>query len=246
MKHKYLVLITTFLLIVFFDSIVTPAVVFRDNFEAKNIIQWEREFCCQHSMNFDSTPKSHNRNSQSSIKFTLNRNDPEINLGKRSEIALTSVPTKSEYIYEFSLYLPTQYTTDPSFEILAQWHGLPDFDWGETWRSPPLALVTRNGQFELERSWDINPITLNENRERAIINLGTYTTEEWIDWKFHVRWSYEADGLIQVWQNNQLVFTHLGANTYNDRQGTYFKIGIYKPDWKYDPQKSLQQTRTVF
>ena len=123
---------------------------------------------------------------------------------------------------------------------------MPDFDLGETWRSPPLALQTRNGKFELIRSWDSQAITINEQREQETITLGNYSPGKWSNWKFHVKWSYESDGAIEVWQNKKLVFTKKGANTYNDKKGTYFKIGIYKPDWKYNPAKSNQTNRVVF
>ncbi len=248
MVKKCLFILTT-LLIIF---VSTPAlsiretVVFQDDFESKKIQKWNKEFCCQHSIAFVTTPRKQTRKGNTSIKFILKKDDPNLNLGKRSEIALKSVPRNSEYIYGFSFFLPKTYQFDSSFEILAQWHGLPDFDLKETWRSPPLALLTQNGNFKLARSWDINPVTENSQRESEIVNLGKYPTGEWIDWVFHVKWSDRADGLIEMWKNEHLVFKKLGANTYNDKKGTYFKIGIYKPDWKHDPEKSITKFRSIF
>ena len=243
---KALLSLLTLLAAIFFSSFVHSNVVFRDNFESQSTKKWDREFCCQHSLSFERTPQIENRSGSKAIRFVLKKHDREINIGKRAELALKSVPTKSEYTYQFSLFIPEKYRLDSSFEILAQWHGLPDVDLGETWRSPPLALQTRNGNFELIRNWDDKPVTINEQRSREIISLGKYTTGKWSDWKFHVKWSYESDGLIEVWQDEQPVFSKQGANTYNDQKGTYFKIGIYKPDWKYSPQKSQRSQRTVF
>lgn len=36
-----------------------------------------------------------------------------------------------EYWYGFSIYLPEDYVADAIWEIVAQWHGRPDFDLGE-------------------------------------------------------------------------------------------------------------------
>ena len=49
-------------------------------------------------MSFVQTPQNISNKGHSSIKFILRKNDPEI--------ALKSVPTRSEYTYEFSLFLP--------------------------------------------------------------------------------------------------------------------------------------------
>lgn len=144
------------------------------------------------------------------------------------------------------MFLPKQYRRDPSFEILAQWHGLPDFDLGETWRSPLLALRTQNGNFILERNWDEKLITINSDLQTEMVNLSQYQNGRWTDWIFQIKWSYEADGLINIWQNGHLIYKHRGANTYKDKIRTYFKIRIYKPDWKHNPHKSQTILRSAY
>ena len=247
-KKKFLILAIV-LAIITATMVTSQGVVFWDDFESAKIDQWSQEFCCQHSASFVTTGENREQvESEKStfIQFELRKNDPEINLGKRAELALKSVFLQRSYTYSFRLFLPRDYDADRSFEILAQWHGLPDFDLGETWRSPPLALRTENGNFKLERNWDSQQVTLNSDRQQELIDLGAYTPGKWSDWRFQVTWSPQADGLIKVWQNNTLVWWHQGANTYNDRQGPYFKIGIYKPDWKYKPENSTVSDRTVY
>jgi len=250
MSKRYLSIFILVAILLILISVPIPAksINFKDNFEAKINEVWDKEFCCQHSMRSVETPQKWRRKGHSSIRFMLKQDDPVINLGKRAELALKSLPIKSEYIYiyRFSLFLPKTYRRDPSFEILAQWHGLPDFERGETWRSPPLALRTQNGNFVLERHWDKKLVTINSDLPTEMVNLNRYQKDEWIDWVFQVKWSYEADGLIKIWQNGRLVYEQSGANTYNDKIGTYFKIGIYKPDWKYNPQKSQTILRSAY
>ena len=244
-KKSFLVTVII-VVIVTATTVSSETVIFQDDFESSKINRWEQEFCCQHSVKFIASPTNLGREKSTSLKFELRKNDPELNLGKRSELALKSVSLSVAYTYNFSLFLPKNYASDRSFEILAQWHGLPDFDLGETWRSPPLALRTESGRFKLERNWDEEEVTLNINRHQQIVDLGAYTPEKWTDWQFKIFWSAQRDGAIEVWQDDKLAWSHRGANTYNDRLGPYFKIGIYKPDWKHKPENSTVSDRTVY
>ena len=47
----------------------------------------------------------------------------------------------------------------------------------------------------------------------------------------HVHFSYESDGLIELWKDNELVVQHRGGNSYNDARGPYLKFGNYKSAW---------------
>lgn len=87
---------------------------------------------------------------------------------------------------------------------------------------------------------------INHSGGKEKIDLGPYEAGTWTNWKFHVKWSYQSDGLVEIWKDGQLVVSKTGPNTYNDRQGPYFKIGIYKPDWKYKPQKSNTTQRVIY
>jgi len=63
---------------------------------------------------------------------------------------------------------------------------------------------------------------------------------------FHVKWSHKSDGILQVWKDGQLIVDKKGPNTYNDQVGPYFKIGVYKPDWKENPQASNTDKRVLY
>jgi predicted transcriptional regulator len=73
-------------------------------------------------------------------------------------------------------------------------------------------------------------------------NLGKYETGLWTDWVFHVKWSWESDGLLEVWKNGKKVIHYEGPIGYNDRRGVYFKTGIYKWVWKMTPERDHSTT----
>lgn len=169
-----------------------------------------------------------------SMKVYLNKNKSLVNY--RTEI---QEPDKAElgvsYSYEFNTYLPSSYISDGIWEIVAQWHAMPDFELGENWRNPVMALWTTNGQWQLSNIWDSKKNTF-ESGTREYDGMeewffGDYNTEEWVNWKFHVIWSYKQDGIIEVWKNDVLLLSKKGPNCYNDNKGPYFKIGLYK-GWK--------------
>ena len=48
----------------------------------------------------------------------------------------------------------------------------------------------------------------------------------------HFKPSYGSQGVLEVWKDGLLVATRYGSNTYQDRVGPYFKMGLYL-GWKY-------------
>jgi len=212
---------------------------FKSDFES-GFSGWEKELCCEHSAQIVRSPT---RAGRYAAKFTFYRTDPK----RRAELKLNPVPANSEWTYRVSTFLPVDYENDPSYEIITQWHEIPDRHLGETWRRPPLNLSIRNGQFTMSNRWDSKPVTVSSKEGGTQKwNLGPITKGQWIDWVFHVKWSHKADGLLKVYKNGRLVVSKTGPNTYNDKVGPYFKIGIYKPQWKVNPRKSTTTQRVIY
>lgn len=154
-----------------------------------------------------------------------------------------------EVWYGFSIYLPDDYVADPVWEIPAQWHGRPDFDLGEDWRNPPLALHSANGEWTVSNIWDSKANTF-ESGERVYdgsesFDIGPYETGRWTDWVFHLVWSYADDGVLQIWKDGELVVDRPGPNTFNDQEGPYMKWGIYK-GWSNPDNVGVIDTRLLF
>src|SRR6476661_1467275 len=126
-----------------------------------------------------------------SAKVTLNKTDPDIWSSKRAEMTYAAEknnPVKSERWYGMSMFLPTSFIADPCEEILMQWKGVSktSID-GYSMANPPLALMTKNGR------WVLN---MKHTDVMNHIDLGPYVTNEWTNWVFHIKWSYESDGLL--------------------------------------------------
>jgi hypothetical protein len=157
----------------------------------------------------------------------------------RTEVSGPRAELGGEYWYGFSIFLPEDYVPDGIWEIVAQWHGVPDFDIGEKWRNPVIALSTTGGQWGWVNRWDAKRNTFQTGQRQyggiREYNLGPYETGVWTDWVVHIRWSYGQDGFVEVWKNGQKVIDQTGPNAFNDARGPFFKMGLYK-GWS-DPKR---------
>lgn len=180
------------------------------------------------------------------IKFTLEYADawahPASELRLDAPAAVNNFRLGQTYWYGFSIYIPDA-TVNNYSEIVNQFHALPDKDLGEDWRNPPFYLglngdrwqimiradadaVTGKGGYDVNRAWD----------------LGQWQAGRWTDWVYQIKWSYEADGLVRVWKDGELVLDYRGPNTFNDRTGPYWKIGIYEWAWRSGPTAVSRRT----
>ena len=240
-----------FLLVVFFGIQSSKATTFLYDFEEdkfkKGDIWNVLETCCKHSYEY-STAESYK--GKKSVKFELRRNDKEVYNSKRSEFAGRVEEANGDNWYRFRMFIPDDWETDPnSFEIITQWHAYPDFDKGETWRSPPLYIVIQGDKIKLQNQWDSEEVTVNNTPEgKSVLWEGNLDElkGKWVNWTFHIKWTHSQDGIVEVWQDEEKIVDRIGANTYNDERGVYLKIGIYKPDWKYSPHKSIVDSRIIY
>jgi hypothetical protein len=227
------------------------------DFESGDLTGFDAEVCCSDSVLVIAAPKKIGstvapvRAGRYAAQFNLRNSDPDVSSSRRSELRLGTVKPDSSRWYAFSIYLPVDWEIDEdSYDIIAQWHDSPDFDLGETWRSPALNLQVAAGNWKINRRWDPNPVTYDNTPGPGggteSIGLGPFSKGVWTDWVIHVNWSYENNGVLEVWKNGELVLMREGPNTYNDQTGPYLKLGIYKPDWKYDPAESTTSRRTLY
>ena len=168
------------------------------------------------------------------MKSYLNRAESPVS--KRTEVSVKAPLTHigDELWYGFSIFLPTSYVPGTTYEILAQWHNTPN-DWNQLFarKNPPLTLHSdsESSHWLVHMNWDADPVASDGSFSIdgwKTWDLGAWATNEWTDWVFHIKWSYSADGILQVWKNGELVVDYAGPNTYNDKIGPYFKMGIYK------------------
>ena len=61
--------------------------------------------------------------------------------------------------------------------------------------------------------------------------IGSLNKGQWTDWAIHAKWSYGADGLLEIYRDGVKVATMTGPNNYNTQNAGFFKMGIYKWSW---------------
>lgn len=242
-----------------FPSVITPSAqstwIFNSDFENNSISGWSTETAAvPYAAQFVTSPFPV-RSGTKAMRFELRRNDPDVAGSRRAELSRFGMVQNGEYWYAFSVFLPTDYALDRSPEVLAQWHNYPDFNLGETWMSPPLTLRTSAGRWAISRLWDDAAISSNlsvgAKGNIRVHDLGVYDSDKgrWTNWVFRVKWGWLAsqNPKLEVYKNGVLVLNQNGLpNTTNDSTAPYFKIGIYKWDWKEDPQRSDTHGRVVY
>lgn len=231
------------LFLIFFISFeCTSQIIYSNSFEKNPFLKKGNylEVCCDKSV---ITTRKISKTGKSSLRFELNASDPIVYGGKRSEMSFQAEKTLNvERWYKFNTYFSNDYQIDPIPEIIAQWHEIPDWELGETWRSPPVSLQTKNGIWYLEIRWATEEVNTNESISgRKIFKIGSVKTGSWDEWIFHIKFSYQKTGRIQLWRKDKLVLDYKGPNYYNDKKGPYFKMGIYKWEWNNNITQSINK-----
>ncbi|HYD69973.1 heparin lyase I family protein [Azospirillum sp.] len=159
------------------------------------------------------------------------------------------------YWYGTKVYMPADWQADSSPEIIMQFHDWPDP--GEEWKNPAVAmkiLPWEDGTNHLvvRIRADADPMTpATGQRYDSVVthDLGDVRTAigKWTDWVWKVKWGYtDATGSLQLWRDGHLVLDlPNAANCFNDQEGPYFKVGIYKFPWE-NPADTGADTRTIY
>lgn len=231
----------------------------KENFEGTTLPwYWTAESPAQsYSQNFST---NYAREGAKSMRFEIHDTDPIVSGSKRCEIKAPVEYPMEEHWYCVSILLPNggdeDYVLDPtSEEIITQWHDNPDA--GEGIFPPPLALATTgSGRYSMTRIWDDARITTNtanliSKGYKVSHDLGSYIEDKgkWVDWMFHVRWGWlsSQNPILEVYKNGKLVLNQNGLpNMKNDASGVFWKMGIYKYDWKDNPGLSTINKRVAY
>lgn len=169
--------------------------------------------CCTHSIQRTNALA---RSGSYSTRYELRKTDGDVGGSKRAETSRSSkedLTSTYERWYGASYFLPTDFATDRSPEILTQWHCEKG--------NPPLALWVKDGKWQIVKFG--NQVSI----------IGTAEKNKWTDFVFHVKWSPGTGGLVEVWKNGVKMYSRTGQSIYTGlRYGVYMKSGIYKWQWK--------------
>ncbi len=143
-----------------------------------------------------------------------------------------------DLIYEITSYIPEGWKPDGIGELFWQWHGIPDFDQGETWRNPIAAIYFNRDRLEFNRRAESKrvhrPADWQDYEEFEIIDIGKVDIGRDVQWRLEVKWSHDyADpGYMRLYKDGELLFARENTiTTFNDEKGRYMIFGLYKWDW---------------
>jgi hypothetical protein len=142
----------------------------------------------------------------------------EIEEVKRLEATLDET-----YDYSFSLFLPQDFPIVPTRLVVAQWKQRcavescrPD--------NPTIALRYSAGEFLITHQVDAE--------RRVLYRTTDDLRNQWLDFKFRIRFSRTGDGSIRAWRGGDLLVDYKGVNAYPEGNGFeerfYFKTGLYR------------------
>ncbi len=151
----------------------------------------------------------------------------------------------NEFWYGFKVYFPEDgMRTDVSPEIIAQWHGRPDFDEGEDWRNPIALLDVRRDDMVFSCAYSPKRVNVNEEKKQEVeVSLGKVPKNRWVSFVFHIKFDPFGEGVVEMWQDGESVLSRRGVGCgYNDELAPYFKYGFYK----YSNRQSDHSSRVIF
>lgn len=171
--------------------------------------------------------KSYARSGISSARITVKEgdieqiNDDGVHL-ERAELDSGLHPFLHRDIWVgFSFLLPPDFPVVNNRLVIAQWKQ-KGFSQG-----PLVAQRFRDGNHYLT--------VRDPNQSDGVIKfpLPQIAFGRWNDMIWHVRFSPEKDGCVEVWMNGVQVVSHTGSNSVkNGENSFYHKIGLYRDRWK--------------
>lgn len=181
-----------------------------------------------------------------SMKATLTTDGVYVHGDERNELRArnSDAPMNQSMWYGFSIFLPSDYVADKVWEVVAQWYPVQD-DPAEMSRQPTLSLSTTGGKWGLSSMSSSDVISPFGHTSIRSKNWSfDQQINKWTDWVINVRWDYTSNGFIKAWKDGVLVLDYKGPTSYNDQNGPFFKMGIYK-GWEKIAVDQVSR-RTIF
>jgi hypothetical protein len=138
-------------------------------------------------------------------------------------LTLTGEQAGQEWWWTWKTLFPNDFPTTYGWCVFMEWHqtGLP----GVTQGPAPINFDCKEDRFRLivrggdEPGWS-----------QTIFNFPGFARGIWHEFIFHVRWSPDSDGFVEMWHNGNLIVPKTFLPTSYRNQGLYPKIGYYRKD----------------
>lgn len=182
-------------------------------------------------------------------RFELRTTDALVRGSFRSELRLRPNHLREDFWYQSRIFVPADWTESSTPVVAMQWHNTRDFFLGESGNIPPLALDILRGEWRIVKAWDkrwISPETPPRVQGHQVVASVPLSPGTWSEWTFHVRWSPDSDGFVQVWKDGRLIADVPGPIGHQDLIGPYLKAGIYIPGWKDKGRETAVSKRVLY
>ena len=214
---------------------LVPGTPVRDGFESPTLSNlWETDKIIPADVKIQSTVV---RSGRSALQITLHTSDvfeagrhgnPDSERAELTEAdALISQQGKN-YIYSFSMLIPADFPIVPTRLVIAQWKQECPRGQNCDDNSPVLAIRYVSGVLSITQTIGAHRTTLWQSNEDF--------RNRWLDFRFRVCFSTNADGRIVGQLNDSLIVNYNGPTAYQEDRSTgyrmpsrfYFKMGLYR------------------
>lgn len=148
-----------------------------------------------------------------------------------------------------TITVPQEWEDDSNKVSVLDFHGTEDPGEEGIGRNASLSLMIWNKGFVGWRLWSDKPIqTKNEHRDTIFSTSFVRDLPYRFIYRTVFDWHRTGAGETDVWivrgaEPVSLLYSERGPNAYNDKEGPYFKLGIYVPSWNIPNAGAFKATK---
>lgn len=150
-----------------------------------------------------------------------------------TSVERSEVSSGKEIKFGQTYTLSYKFMVEPGQALAADWMILGQVhhrnDAGESGGSPPFALEVNDGVMRVIYRTSTEKIrTSNPSSKTLWKDDGQLERGHWYDVKAEIKFDPFGNGLVNMWLDGQQIINYKGALGYNDDEGGYLKMGIYR------------------
>ena len=194
--------------------------LFVGDFEAGSLRGIQTEACAPQTLQVVSSPV---RSGQYAVESSVHGSDPGCWPHHRAEVSPKACHAKpdKQYWYGWSTYVPRDWSDDPGWVLLTQWHAHRAMQ--------PLQLNVHGSTLQWQRWYGFGVKRGGPGSAKLSAlwsgKLDNYKGK-WTDWVAHVKWAENDDGYITIWANGKKIVDYHGVTLTPGDGAPYWKAGL--------------------
>jgi hypothetical protein len=150
-----------------------------------------------------------------------------------SSVERSEISSRKEIEFGKTYTLSYKFMVEPGQALAADWMILGQVhhrnDAGESGGSPPFAIEVNDGVMRVIYRTSTEKIrTSNPSPKTLWKDDGQIERGHWYDVKAEIKFDPFGNGLVNMWVDGQQIISYKGALGYNDDDGGYLKMGVYR------------------